>query len=625
MTILYSLLLCLALGLTQWLIGGTRLLFSLPGYGLIALMGVLTVFSIRQRKPLPNRACLLASAIFFAYVLVRALTSPVVYLAWPDLFMVQAGLIIYLTTACYLTDPGRRLWVLGWLLALALLNVGVGVRQFVSGDGFMPSGLGGSPQYLGRASGLYICPDHLAGYLEVVTMLLLSAIFWGRSRQWVKLLMIYSVLCCLVGMVLTGSRGGFLSLCAGLATLAVLSLMRVRSGVPQLFPRAVIGTVLLVLLVSGAGWYGISQSRNLRWRAANLISNDVRFRVWPSAIKEWSLSPVVGTGSATFLYYGRRFRDPTVQQDPINTHNDYLQFLAEYGAVGIAGLLVFLAAHFRWGWITYRYLSLRGEAQGSRARKGSNAAAWNIGALSAVVAIAAHSVVDFNLHIPVNTLLLAFIFGVLANPGREVSGGREDADNRLTWIDFLPRFVLPALSVWLAVAGLPHLPGEYDAEQARKSLRDGRNLLGLNFATEGLRHESLNPMLYYYQGEARQALADGIPNTEVSRSFREGSVEPYEEGLRLAPMEDRLMLRLGAALTMLDRFDEAEPLLKRALLWDPSVPVTHTYYGSYLRRRGLLPQAEAAFRDALKIAPDSNASRGLEQIAGGAMAGALNN
>ncbi len=540
--------------------------------------------------------------------------------------MVQAALIVYLVTACYLADPGRRLWILGWLLILALLNVAVGARQFVVGDDFMLNGMVRSAQYAGRASGLYICPDHLAGYLEVVGLLALSATLWSRCQTWVKILLAYTVACCFTGLVLTGSRGGFLSLGVGLAVLIPLSLARLKAVAPRTFPRAVFAALLVSVLLGLVGAYGVSRSTLLKSRASTLIVRDVRFQVWPSALKEWTLAPVFGTGSATFLYYGRRFRSPGMLVDPINTHNDYLQFLAEYGAVGVAGLLLFLGAHLRRGWEAYRYLSLRTEEQRTRAGNGgSNAAAWNIGALAAVAAIAAHSVVDFNLHIPVNSLLMAFVFGVLANPGREVSLAGFESGGRVFPVDYLPRLALPVLGIWLAAGGLPHLPGEYYAEKARQALRDKQNLAGLNFALEGVKHEALNPSLYYYIGEGRQALADDIPNAMVSRSFREAAVEPYREGLRLFPNDVRLMLRLGSALTLLGRYDEAGPVLRRALEWDPLLPLTHTYYGSYLRYQGNFAEAETAFRDALKLAPDATASTSLEQMAGNTAGSSLNN
>lgn len=629
MNILYTLLLCLALGGIQWFIGGTRLLFSLPAYGLLAALGVLSLFSLRRtRLILPDRGCLLASAAFFGYVILRALFSPVAYLAWTDLFMVLAALIVYLLTACYLTEPGRRFWVLVFLLALALLNVAVGARQFAGGDSYMLSGLGRSTQYLGRASGLYICPDHLAGFLEVVGLLTLSIVLWGRGRAWVKLLLAYGVLCCFVGLLLTGSRGGFLSLCSGMFVLVVLSMARVRAVSPSLFPRVTLGLIIGILLVGTLGAYGISKSTLLSGRFGSMVTRDVRFLVWPSAIKEWKTAPVFGTGAETFIYYGRRFRDPAIQVDPINTHNDYLQLLGEYGLAGIAGLLLFLAAHARWGWLSYRHLSLRNEDERiHRGATGSNAAAWNIGALAAAAAMGAHSVVDFNLHIPVNSLVMAFVFGVLANPGRDIPATRQDPARSaaMGWPDYLPRLAMPLLGIWLGWAGLPHLPGEYYAEQARRALRDGEKLRGLNFAVQGLKHERLNPMLYFYTGEARQGLAEAIPNEAVARSFCEAAVAPYRDGLKLYPYDIRLLLRLGSALTVLDRFGEAAPVFEQALVWDPNFAMTHTYYGSYLRRQNRLEEARAAYRRSVSIAGEPAAVQNLQELTNRAAAGSLNN
>ncbi len=129
--------------------------------------------------------------------------------------MVLAALVLYLLTACLLTDPRRRLWVLAALLALALVNLFVGAKQFASGQGYMLFGFIRSPS-TGRASGLYICPDHLAGYLEVVGCLGLSIALWSRNRAWVKLLVRLPVALLPGGILLTASRGGFLSAAAGL-------------------------------------------------------------------------------------------------------------------------------------------------------------------------------------------------------------------------------------------------------------------------------------------------------------------------------------------------------------------------------------------------------------------------
>ncbi len=616
MNAIYAGLICLALAVIEFLTGGTRLVFSLPAYGLLALAGLLSLVDFRKPKPPANGLCLVSSAIFFGYILVRTLTSTVAYLAWYDRFMVLAALVVYLLTACLLTDPRRRLWVLAALLALALVNLFVGGKQFASGQGYMLFGFLRSAQYAGRASGLYICPDHLAGYLEVVGCLGLSVALWSRNRPWVKLLTGYLSLCCFAGLLLTASRGGVLSTAAGLGVLTILGLLRVRATSPGALLLTILSLVVVVA-VAGAG-IGVALRHNtmLEERAKGLLDRrDARLMLWPSAVENFQVSPVFGTGSATFLYYGRKFRDPRVQSDPVRPHNDYLELLAEYGAVGAAAFLLFLGAHLRWGWRAFRHLSLRGGGEGG----GSNAAAWNIGSLAAVACITVHSVVDFNLHIPANTLLMAFVFGQLANPGRALAPGDQPARRR--FVDLLPRLALPALSVWLLAEAMPKLPGEYFAEQARVALREDHEVAAINFARRGIEREPDNPLLYYYLGEARLRVAEHReatgavgPADPIDVSYRMDALEALRRAAELAPDDSVVLMRLGETLTRLGDLDEAGTVFDRLKAWDPNSGIAQTYYGFYLQRAGRFVEAEAAYRRALSLDPKPAASTGLDQI-----------
>ena len=132
------------------------------------------------------------------------------------------------------------------------------------------------------------------------------------------------------------------------------------------------------------------------------------------------------TGSGTYLVYGRKYRTEQMQLDPIYAHNDYLQLLSEYGIVGAVTFLgIFFAVHWRHGWIDARRLGPKRIAISRRLA--SNAMAMNTGALGALAAYVVHSMFDFNLHIPANVLLLAFVFGIIANPGvtREQQSGED--------------------------------------------------------------------------------------------------------------------------------------------------------------------------------------------------------
>ncbi len=617
MNVVYALLICLALTAVELLIGGTRLLFALPAYGLLGLAGVLSLVDLRRPKLPANGWCLASSAIFFGYVLARTLTSPVAYLAWDDRFMVLAALIVYLLVACLLTDPRRRQWILAVLLVLAVVNIVIGGRQFASGRSDMLFGFIRAAQYDGRASGLYICPDHLAGFLEVVGCLALATAIWGRARPTTKLLTGYLALCCFGGLLVTASRGGYLSAAAGLGVMMVLGVLRVRAANPTVLPRVLLALGITVVFVVGVLVLSFRSSLLLQSRAKKLVDRgEIRLLLWPPAVQQFKLRPAVGTGAATYLYYGRRFRDPRVQTDPVRPHSDYLELLAEYGAVGAAGFVLFLVVHLGNGLRAFRQLSERGANEG----RGSNAASWNIGCLSAVVCLMVHSVVDFNLHIPANALLLAFVFGQLANPGRAPAS--QDQVARLRPVDWLPRLALPALSVWLLAEGMPKLPGAYYAEKARVALRDNRQVAAIGFARQGLEHQEHDPLLYYYMGEARVLIAEkrdlggqAALDDGITSSFRRDALDAFEHALALAPNDSVLLMRTGECLARLGRLDEAAPIFQRLLTWDPNTATAQTYYGFYLQRANRLDEAETAYRRALTLGGTAAAATGLEQIA----------
>lgn len=612
LNVFYLLIFLAAMAVIECLIGGTRLLYSLPAYAILGVGALASLRDFRRLKVQPGALCLAASGVFFGYLIVRGLTSPVPYLAARDVFSILGSLAVYLLIACHVTDPRRRMWLLGGLLVLAGLNLGVGARQFATGTGYMLFGFPRSDAYLGRASGLYICPNHMAGYLEVVGSLALAAALWSRLKGWVKLLLGYGALCCFGGLLMTGSRGGFLSSVAALGVLGFLGLWRSRETSPETFKRVLLFAVILVGLAAVGVTMVARNSHLLKERGQQMVNTeDIRTRLWPAAIKQFEGSPWIGAGAGTYLYYGRLFRDPVVQTDPIHTHNDYLQLLGEYGAAGALGLLIFLGAHLRWGWRAFQRLSLRsGSAAGLG---GSNAAALNIGALAALAAMTVHSALDFNLHIPANALLMAFVFALLANPGRELSEtGRNVA--RFSPADWLPRLALPAVGVVLLAGAATRLPGEYHCEQARVALLEEKPMVALHEAKLGLARERSNPYLYFYLGEARRLLAERVPNPALARSFWESAVEPYREGVRLFPSDIRQLLRLGQALTASGQFDEAGKTLEQALKWDPLSGRVQTYHGFYLQRAGKFAEARAAYRRAQELMPNSTADEGFKQV-----------
>ena len=91
---------------------------------------------------------------------------------------------------------------------------------------------------------------------------------------------------------------------------------------------------------------------------------------------------------------------------PERVHNDYLNLLCDWG---IAGGVIVLAGltMFGWGLIkTWKYVRPRNAS--------SNRYAFFLGAISSLFALAIHSLVDFNLHVPANAAIAVTLLALLS-------------------------------------------------------------------------------------------------------------------------------------------------------------------------------------------------------------------
>ena len=142
----------------------------------------------------------------------------------------------------------------------------------------------------------------------------------------------YGTAICYVGLVLTASRGGYLSAGVSLLVFAFLSLTVLRRTRSRSFWKVSGAGALAAVVLSLVIVLFISRSPFLRGRAQHTFeTTNMRVDLWRGALQQWKLQPILGTGAGTYLYYGRLFRTERVQLDPIYTHNDYLNLLAEYG------------------------------------------------------------------------------------------------------------------------------------------------------------------------------------------------------------------------------------------------------------------------------------------------------
>jgi len=447
--------------------------------------------------------------------------------------------------------------------------------------------------------------------LEVLGVFGLSILFWSRWKMAARLAIGYLALMCFAGIAITGSRGGYLSTAIALLVFTTLSLISVYRLAPYQFGKLLFAIVVAVGAAVVATLTVIYNSPFLVDRFHNILQyKDVRVLIWNSAWKAFHLNPWEGTGAGMFLYWGRHFREMSVQNDPIFVHNDYLHLLSEYGIIGAIFMFLMLLAHLVHGarWfqkMTKLELAPRGESS-------SNRLALQIGALSAIAAYLGHSVVDFNLHIPANALLMAFIFGIIANPGREAESSELDESRPR----FLPLAALsvPALSLLLAFESLPKLAGEYYAELARMSLRDNQFSETVRYADAALLVETRNPNIYYYMGEAKRVLSEESEDLEKRITLQFEAENSFKQGLALFPHHLDMLLRMGRLYDSMHRYADAQKMYLLSMDADPNLGAVYAFYGLHFHVQGQFKEAREQYDHAMRLAFNPIAAEGLKEI-----------
>ncbi len=349
-----------------------------------------------------------AVVAFVLYATVRYRQADVEYVArleWIRV-LVYAGLFFLVLNNLHRQETTR---ILTWtLLALGMAIALYAVYQYLAGSNRVWWWVR-PPQYNHRGSGTYICPDHLAGFLELLLPLALAGLLVSKARAVGRVFYAYIALVLLAGLGVSLSRGGYLA--TGLALLVMAGwLARYRDyRKPVLIAAGVIAVA--------AGLFFVQERHAQKRFATMLVEGPIQYRevrptLWSSATRMWLDHFWLGVGPGCFDVRFPAYRDPLVQSRPYWAHNDYLNALADWGTAGgllLAAVLVCLVA----GTVkTWKYVQ---REPGDLSTRRSDRAALVLGASIALGALAVHSVVDFNLHIPANAILATVLAASLTS------------------------------------------------------------------------------------------------------------------------------------------------------------------------------------------------------------------
>jgi O-antigen ligase len=451
--------------------------------------------------------------------------------------------------------------------------------------------------YLARASGTYISPNNFAGFLGMLLPLATAYVLVGRIKPVIRILLGYSALVMLVGMVVTFSRGGWVAVFVAVFVLLGTLVFHRNHRLPAFL-------LLVVLAVGGTVFVTNYLSKTLSYMRrvgtpgeTGELDLAVRFEIWTAAEQMWRDHFWWGVGPAHYDYCFREYRPEDVEMNPDRAHNDYLNLLADWGAAGgiivLAGVVTFGAGLRK----TWKYVR---PSENDFGRGMSNRFAFFLGASTGLLALAVHSVVDFNLHIPANAILGVTLLALL-------SGNLRFATERY-WVGVrLPVKVLATLTL---IAGVAYL--------SCQGWRRGREAAWLarakplpNFSPEraeawkkAFEVEPMNFETAYNIGEAYRVQSfDGGQNYVA---LAKTAMQWYVRGLKLDPHDGYNYLRYGMCLDWLDRHDEAGPYFNRADALDPNGYYTAANIGWHYIQAGNYAAAQPWLERSLRLESHGN-------------------
>ena len=193
--------------------------------------------------------------------------------------------------------------------------------------------------------------NDLAAYLDIVIVLGLG--LWGSSRAGTRIAIAVVTALCGIGLALTLSRAGFVTLAAvGVLTLWFSWPMLAKR---RLSPKIVALVVVALVAIGATAGPSIVRVADRAATTADLQEGSVRMHLdsWRVGLAIASDRPLLGTGPETFPLVFSRYLDGNLPPDRAeflrrfrleSPHNEWIGVAAESGIPALVAYLVFLGA-----------------------------------------------------------------------------------------------------------------------------------------------------------------------------------------------------------------------------------------------------------------------------------------
>jgi O-antigen ligase len=261
--------------------------------------------------------------------------------------------------------------------------------------------------------GPFVSKNHFAGYVEMAALLAFglaigladaarrssSPLGWVESRRAGRVVLAAGAAAAMgLAVLVSLSRGGVVALALGGVVLVTLGALVRRRGRPRRSAIWGLGVLvaLAVLALAVVPREGRQRIESLSGITAD-SSGSFRTVLWRDTVRLAAASPLLGHGLGAFADALPRFKRAAGELRIEHAENDYLEMLAEGGLLGLGLALAVVA-------LLTRHVVRGLQEQEDRLLRG-----LGLGAAAGFWALLVHSAFDFNLHIPSNASLFAFL------------------------------------------------------------------------------------------------------------------------------------------------------------------------------------------------------------------------
>ncbi|MDQ3711796.1 MAG: O-antigen ligase family protein [Acidobacteriota bacterium] len=264
--------------------------------------------------------------------------------------------------------------------------------------------------------GSFVNRHNFAAYMEMTICLPLGLMFVGAVNRDRRLLYITAIALMGIALLLSGSRGGLISLLAAIFFLVILTTK--TKNYNQLWLKSGLAVLLVATIIVGSILIGGESSLTRLAESSNpedLSTN--RMHIWKVTTGVILKNLPFGAGFGAFGVAYTPFDSLNGLERVEQAHNDYLEVLAVAGIVGLIIGGFFLFHLFRTG--------LQNVKTSNTFRRGVC-----VGALAGCFAILVHSLFDFVLHTTAISMLFLTLVSLVVAGGNQFPDDVKETDSR---------------------------------------------------------------------------------------------------------------------------------------------------------------------------------------------------